>query len=115
MSYVTLCKKSIYPLFLHFCIFLCLQINEFKDRFRKWRSTKLTGLIDSYFESLINNSNSENQISKDETKMLHELYFLSPDMQMLLNLLAEKEGMWSSILILSLFDKSFKNEFKVCI
>ena len=53
------------------------------------------------------------QISKDETKMLHELYFLSPDMQMLLNLLAEKEGMWASILILSLFDKSFKNGFKV--
>ena len=74
-------------------------------------------MIDSYFETLVvnNNSNSENQISKDETKMLHELYFLSPDMQMLLNLLAEKEGMWASILILSLFDKSFKYEFKVLI
>ena len=96
-------------------LYLCFQINELKDHFRKWRSTKLTGLIDSYFETLVvnNNSNSENQISKDETKMLHELYFLSPDMQMLLNLLAEKEGMWASILILSLFDKSFKNEFKV--
>ena len=34
-------------------------------------------------------------------------------MQMLLNLLAEKEGMWSAILILSIFDVDFKNEFKV--
>ena len=34
-------------------------------------------------------------------------------MQMLLNLLVETEGIWSAILILSLFDGKFKNEFKV--
>ena len=49
----------------------------------------------------------------EEDKILHEIYTQSPDMQMLLNLLAEKEGIWSALLILSLFDKSFKNEFKV--
>ena len=50
---------------------------------------------------------------KEEDRILHELYSRSPDMQMLLNLLTEKEGIWSSILILSIIDKSFKNEFKV--
>ena len=32
---------------------------------------------------------------------------------MLLNLLAAQEGIWSSILVLSIFDKSFKDEFRV--
>ena len=50
---------------------------------------------------------------KEEDRILYNVYTLSPDMHMLLNLLTEKEGIWSAILILSLFDKSFKNEFKV--
>ena len=47
------------------------------------------------------------------TTSIENIYLRSPDMQMLLNLLAEKEGMWSAILILSIFDVDFKNEFKV--
>ena len=49
---------------------------------------------------------------ENEDKMLYEAFTRSPDMQMLLNLLAAKEGIWSSILILCLFDKCYKNEFK---
>ena len=44
---------------------------------------------------------------------MEEIYCGSPDMQMLLNLLVETEGIWAAILILSLFDGKFKNEFKV--
>ena len=44
---------------------------------------------------------------------MDEIYCRSPDMQMLLNLLVETEGIWAAILILSLFDGKFKNEFKV--
>jgi hypothetical protein len=44
---------------------------------------------------------------------LDDVYVSSPDMQMLLNLLVETEGVWAAVLILSLFDGKFKNEFKV--
>ena len=50
---------------------------------------------------------------KEEEQTLHKIYKRSPDMKMLLNLLTEKEGIWSSIIILSVFDRLFKNEFKV--
>ena len=76
-------------------------------------TTKLGKLIDSYQEE-------ENQLRKREsgeftttTTAIANIYLRSPDMQMLLNLLAEKEGMWSAILILSIFDSNFKNQFKV--
>ena len=52
-------------------------------------------------------------LNKIMTTSIENIYLRSPDMQMLLNLLAEKEGMWSAILILSIFDVDFKNEFKV--
>lgn len=78
---------------------------ELYDNYRFWRSTKLSRMVDSYLQNL-------SGLSEDD-KLLYEVYTLSPDMQMLLNLLTEKEGIWSAILILSLFDKSFKNEFKV--
>ncbi len=32
---------------------------------------------------------------------------------MLLNLLAEKEGIWSALLLLCLFDRKFRSEFRV--
>ena len=40
-------------------------------------------------------------------------YHDSPDLQMLLNLLAEKEGIWSALLILCMFDRNFRSEFRV--
>lgn len=40
-------------------------------------------------------------------------YFSSPDLQMLMNLLAAKEGIWASLLVLSAFDANFKSQFKV--
>ncbi|TRY62181.1 hypothetical protein TCAL_11511 [Tigriopus californicus] len=40
-------------------------------------------------------------------------YFGSPDLQMLMNLLAAKEGIWAAILVLSAFDANFKSQFKV--
>ena len=59
--------------------------------------------------------NGINKISdlKQEEQTLHEVYCCSPDMQMFLNLLTEKKGIWASIIILSVFDKSFKSQFKV--
>ena len=81
-------------------------------RFR--RSTQLSRLVDTYLETLVEQKGVK-KISdlKEEEQILHEVYTHSPDMQMLLNLLTEKEGIWSSILILSTFDRNFKNEFKV--
>ncbi len=73
------------------------------------RTTQLGRLVDTYFDNLYRNPAAQN----DDTKFLYEVYLESPDMQMLLNLLTEKEGIWSALLILSLFDKNFKNEFKV--
>ena len=84
---------------------------ELVQRYREWRSTKLTRLVNSYLETRLHKKKFSTLTEED--KVLYEVYTLSPDMQMLLNLLTEKEGIWSAILILSLFDKSFKNEFKV--
>ena len=83
--------------------------------YRFWRSTQLSRLVDTYLETLVEQKGVK-KISdlKEEEQILHEVYTHSPDMQMLLNLLTEKEGIWSSILILSTFDRNFKNEFKVC-
>jgi hypothetical protein len=75
--------------------------------------TKLGSLVDTYLENLAKKSSTDMNGLNDEDKVLYEVYTESPDMQMLLNLLTAKEGIWSAILILSLFDKSFKNEFKV--
>ena len=74
----------------------------------------MSRLVDTYLETLLE-TNGVKEIAdlKEEDRILYELYSRSPDMQMLLNLLTEKEGIWSSILILSIIDKSFKNEFKV--
>ena len=70
-------------------------------------------MVDTYIKSLMERNNIKEISSlKDEDRVLHEVYTQSPDMQMLLNLLTEKEGIWSALLILSIFDKSFKNEFK---
>ena len=87
---------------------------SFTKRYRFWRSTQLSRLVDTYLETLME-THGVSKISdlKDEDQILHKVYTRSPDMQMLLNLLMEKEGIWSSILILSIFDKNFKNEFKV--
>ena len=87
---------------------------SFTKRYRFWRSTQLSRLVDTYLETLME-THRVSKISdlKDEDQILHKVYTRSPDMQMLLNLLMEKEGIWSSILILSIFDKNFKNEFKV--
>ena len=74
-------------------------------------TTKLGKLIDNYYE-IENNENNINS-SLILTTSVDNIYLRSPDMQMLLNLLAEKEGMWSAILILSMFDSNFKNHFKV--
>ena len=92
-----------------------LQVLEVRKRIDFWRSTtKLTRLVDTYVQNFIDRSNVKGFSSlKEEERVLYDVYLLSPDMQMLLNLLTEKEGIWSAILILSLFDKSFKNEFKV--
>ena len=76
-------------------------------------TTKLGKLIDSYQEEeyrLKSGVISENAVT---TTSIDNIYLRSPDMQMLMNLLAEKEGMWSAILILSIFDSNFKNQFKV--
>ena len=76
-------------------------------------TTKLGKLIDSYHEEehrLKSGAISENVVT---TTSIDNIYLRSPDMQMLMNLLAEKEGMWSAILILSIFDSNFKNQFKV--
>ena len=78
-------------------------------------TTKLGKLIDSYQEEeyrLKSGVVSDNAVA---TTSIDNIYLRSPDMQMLMNLLAEKEGMWSAILILSIFDSNFKNQFKVLI
>ncbi|TRY73244.1 hypothetical protein TCAL_07398 [Tigriopus californicus] len=62
--------------------------------------TKLGTLIETYRRS----QGSEEKL---------QAYFESPDLQMLLNLLAEKEGIWAALLILCLFDNDFRSEFKV--
>ena len=82
--------------------------------FRSWTSTQLSQFVDTYLESLME-KNGVTKISdlKEEEQTLHKIYKCSPDMKMLLNLLTEKEGIWSSIIILSVFDRLFKNEFKV--
>ena len=81
-------------------------------------TTKLGKLLDNYQDEVIQQGRYENT-KKSEASMMttsvENIYLRSPDMQMLLNLLAEKEGMWSAILILSIFDTHFKNEFKVSI
>ena len=76
-------------------------------------TTKLGRLIDNYIEDGIQRGGSNDGLNKIMTTSIENIYLRSPDMQMLLNLLAEKEGMWSAILILSIFDVDFKNEFKV--
>ena len=94
--------------------FLKTKLKNLRLNYRNWRSTQLTKLVNSHLQTLALKNDIQNlQHLKDEEKVLYEIYTLSPDMQMLLNLLTEKEGIWSSIIILSLFDKSFKNEFKV--
>ena len=76
-------------------------------------TTKLGRLIDNYIEDGIQRGGLTDGSNKIMTTSIENIYLRSPDMQMLLNLLAEKEGMWSAILILSIFDVDFKNEFKV--
>ena len=76
-------------------------------------TTKLGRLIDNYIEDGIQRGGLNDGSNKIMTTSIENIYLRSPDMQMLLNLLAEKEGMWSAILILSIFDVDFKNEFKV--
>ena len=41
------------------------------------------------------------------------IFQTSPDMQMLLSLLVEKEGMWSGLLVLTAFDAQFRDEFRI--
>jgi hypothetical protein len=85
-----------------------------RKSYRFWRSTQLSRLVDTYLETLVEQKGVKKIADlKEEEQILHEVYTHSPDMQMLLNLLTEKEGIWSSILILSTFDRNFKNEFKV--
>ena len=85
-----------------------------RKSYRFWRSTQLSRLVDTYLETLVEQKGVKKITDlKEEEQILHEVYTHSPDMQMLLNLLTEKEGIWSSILILSTFDRNFKNEFKV--
>ena len=88
---------------------LFIQIDNLRHAFRRWRSTKLNILVDDFLQS---KSGKLQSYLENEDKMLYEAFTRSPDMQMLLNLLAAKEGIWSSILILCLFDKCYKNEFK---
>ena len=76
-------------------------------------ATKLGKLIDNYMEDGNQRGDLNNGSNTIMTTSIENIYLRSPDMQMLLNLLAEKEGMWSAILILSIFDVDFKNEFKV--
>ena len=76
-------------------------------------TTKLGRLIDNYIDDGIQRGELIDGSNKIMTTSIENIYLRSPDMQMLLNLLAEKEGMWSAILILSIFDVDFKNEFKV--
>ena len=76
-------------------------------------TTKLGKLIDNYIEDGIQRGELNDGSNKIMTTSIENIYLRAPDMQMLLNLLAEKEGMWSAILILSIFDVDFKNEFKV--
>ncbi len=88
--------------------------DSFLQKWRQWRSTQLTRLIDSYYKNLLEQNGVQDiLLLKEEDRVLHEVYTQSADMQMLLNLITEKEGIWSALLILSLFDKKFKNEFKV--
>ena len=78
-------------------------------------TTKLGKLIDSYHEEEYQMKRGGLENDAIATTSIANIYLRSPDMQMLLNLLAEKEGMWSAILILSIFDSNFKNQFKVLI
>ena len=77
-------------------------------------TTKLGKLIDNYQDNENPSGKNENNTnsSMNLTTSVDNIYLRSPDMQMLLNLLAEKEGMWSAILILSIFDSNFKNHFR---
>ena len=82
--------------------------------YRNWRPTKLTRLVETHLQGIAAKNEIRNlDHLREEERVLYEIYILSPDMQMLLNLLAAQEGIWSSILVLSIFDKSFKDEFRV--
>ena len=74
----------------------------------------MTRLVETHLQGIAAKNGIRNldHLTEDE-RVLYEIYILSPDMQMLLNLLAAQEGIWSSILVLSIFDKSFKDEFRV--
>ena len=106
--------SKIFTLILLFVI----QIDAFASAtsaFKNCFTTKLGKLIENYQNELNQgrSTESEKRLASIMTTTVENVYLRSPDMQMLLNLLAEKEGMWSAILILSIFDSSFKNEFKV--
>ena len=45
-------------------------------------------------------------------RVIRELYFHSTDMRLLLNILTETNGLWAPLLILALFDQSFRQLFK---
>ena len=62
---------------------------ELVQRYREWRSTKLTRLVNSYLETRLHRKKFSTLTEED--KVLYEVYTLSPDMQMLLNLLTEKK------------------------
>ena len=96
------------------CGFLKNILKTLRRMNRNWRPTKLTRLIETHLQGIA----AKNEIRNldhltEEERVLYEIYILSPDMQMLLNLLAAQEGIWSSILVLSIFDKSFKDQFRV--
>ena len=74
--------------------------------------TKLGKLIYCYHRCQEDPNSPGGSFLSDDT--LTEMYYESPDLQMLLNLLAEKEGIWTALIILSLFDRNFRMEFKVC-
>ena len=94
--------------------FLKTKLKAIRTIYRSWRSTKLTRLVETYLQHIAAKNDIRNlDHLRDEERVLYEIYILSPDMQMLLNLLAAKEGIWASILVLSIFDKSFKDEFRV--
>ena len=102
----------------YICIFVLIQENAITvicSAVKYCFTTKLGKLIDKYQKEV--NQHGKNGKTKNSTPLMttsvENIYLQSPDMQMLLNLLAEKEGMWSAILILSIFDAHFKNEFKV--
>ncbi len=62
-------------------------------------------ILQKFQQDLCPGSNSRSSLSIT--------YDDSPDLQMLLNLLAEKEGIWAALIILCLFDRNFRSEFRV--